>query len=299
MLMSGYGRAMRNTMRAPNRCTPTANSHPSAATTERAGPRVQRRFGDAKEVVEGDHERRGISLVGKVDTTSKPLAREARAVRFKPSGSKTSRSKQTAGHPDRPHQALPTAERVRFSVRACRETPCRARANIVWRCSPRLVGIVGDVLAHRVGELLRLRVGGQAEVLADSRTGGAADRVDRVEDAVRRAFDIGRARAARRHVGLGAQLVEVVPVNAAAESGAASDAGDNKDRSMMFLSRVVYQRSCAASRRRTCARRVVILHCFERRGAVRRRSSPPGDWRYLCTVCAGLPAALAAHLCCI
>lgn len=69
--------------------------------------------------------------------------------------------------------------------------------------------IFRDVLAHRIGHLLRPDVGRQAEILADARPRGAADRIDGVLDAVGSALDVGRARRPRLHVRLRAQPIEI------------------------------------------------------------------------------------------
>ncbi|CAM2154700.1 hypothetical protein PT2222_310023 [Paraburkholderia tropica] len=106
----------------------------------------------------------------------------------------------TAGRavPRRPSTARLAGKRLAESER-------NRRAGVVARD----VRVVGDVLAHGVGQLRGARIRRQAEVLADARTGRAADRVDGVEDAVGGTFDIRRARTARGHVGLRAKAVEV------------------------------------------------------------------------------------------
>lgn len=155
-----------------------------------------------------------------------------------------------------------------FARKCLAESQRDCRARVVARDNR----IFRDVLAYGVGQLRRARVLRQAEVLPDARSRSTANRVDGVEDAVSGAFDVCGARTARRDVGLRAQFVEVAPVNAAADNGTANALAKIKARSMVFLSRVVYQAVCcrirtARERAATKSSFCTVLRCGSRPAA--------------------------------
>ena len=99
--------------------------------------------------------------------------------------------------------------RRQVSCRSCRKRLAETERHRGARVVVGQLRIFRDVLAHRVGHLLRPDVGRQAEILADPRPRRAADRIDGVVDAVGGAFDVGRARRPRFDVRLRAQPVEI------------------------------------------------------------------------------------------